>query len=380
MPGDNGQLLVGPPLESFAAGPALAARFAAASPGFSGGAPDVLSAAARGEVHARRIVESAGRSLGAAVAHLVNVLDPQRVVIGGGLGLAGGLYRESLEQSLREFIWSDFHRDVPLVSAELGLEAGVIGAALGAVPAANRQRVRGFAIEVSADHEAMSRLAAEWLIDRIRSQPSALLCLATGATPMRTYELLAQRGRAEPHLFENVRIIKLDEWGGLAMNDPASCERHLRDSLIDPLGLQDRYIAFNSEAADADAECKRITQWLAANGPIYVCVLGLGVNGHIGFNEPAESLRPHAHVAKLAAVSMQHSMLAQSKSRPTHGLTLGMADLLQSRNVLLLVSGEAKRPALKRLLDEQITPGFPASFLALHSDARVICDRAACLD
>jgi glucosamine-6-phosphate isomerase len=400
IPGDNGELHVGPPLESFASGPALATRFAAVSPRFSGRAPDVLAATARGDERAKAVVESAGRSLGAAIAHLVNVLDPERVVIGGGLGLAGGLYRESLEQSLREFIWSDLHRDLPLVSAELGLEAGVIGAAIGAVQRANAvvkshpspnlsspRRVsnhpggeRGLQVEVLDDHEAMSRQAAEWLVDRIRKQPDVLLCLATGATPMRTYELLAVRGRTEPQLFSRMRVIKLDEWGGLAMSDPASCERHLRDSLIDPLRLHDRYIAFNSEAADGDAECKRIADWLAENGPIDIAVLGLGVNGHIGFNEPADFLQPHAHVASLAATSMQHSMLAQSKNRPTHGLTLGMADLLQSREVLLLVSGEGKRAAMGRLLEGRVTTDFPATFLALHPNACVMCDRAACLD
>ncbi len=91
-----------------------------------------MLAAARDEPHARRIVEWAGSALGAAVAQLVNVLDPEAVVIGGGLGLAGGLYRDSLEKSLREFVWSELHRDVPLVSAELGLEAGVVGVACGA--------------------------------------------------------------------------------------------------------------------------------------------------------------------------------------------------------------------------------------------------------
>jgi putative deaminase/isomerase len=234
--------------------------------------------------------------------------------------------------------------------------------------------------QVSADHEAMSWQAADWLADRLRERPDALLCLATGATPMRAYAILAERGRADRRLFERARIIKLDEWGGLAMHDPSSCEQHLRQALIDPLGLQESYVAFDSQAADAEAECNRIATWLEQNGPIDVCVLGLGINGHIGFNEPATFLRPHAHVAELAANSRQHSMLAQCKNRPTHGLTLGMADLMQARQVLLLVSGEGKRAALQRLLERRITTDFPASLLALHPEAQVMCDRAACVE
>jgi galactosamine-6-phosphate isomerase len=239
-------------------------------------------------------------------------------------------------------------------------------------------KMRTLQPQVTADHEAMSRQAADWLVDRLRERPDALLCLATGATPTRTYAMLADRGCAEPKLFESARIIKLDEWGGLAMDDPASCEQHLRRSLIDPLGLHERYVGFNSQAADPEAEGERIAGWLEKNGPIDVCVLGLGVNGHIGFNEPGEFLQPHSHVAKLSASSMGHAMVASSKHRPTHGLTLGMADLLQARHVLLLVSGEGKRAALSRLLEGRIATDFPASIIALLPDVRVMCDRAAC--
>jgi glucokinase len=135
IPGDHGELVAGPPLEQFAAGPALAARLAAARAGFAGAAPEVLALAESGDSLARTIVTSAGRALGAAVAQLVNVLDPEAVVIGGGLGLATGLYRTSLEESLRAHIWSDDHRRVPLLSALLGTDAGIVGAALGALPA-----------------------------------------------------------------------------------------------------------------------------------------------------------------------------------------------------------------------------------------------------
>jgi glucokinase len=133
MPDSSGRLVSGPPLEQFASGPALAARFAATSAGFLGAAPDVLALAERGDPLARPIVETAGRALGAAIAHLVNVLDPDAVVIGGGLGLATGLYRQSLEEAVRQYVWSELHRDVPLLSGSLGNDAGIIGAALATV-------------------------------------------------------------------------------------------------------------------------------------------------------------------------------------------------------------------------------------------------------
>lgn len=228
--------------------------------------------------------------------------------------------------------------------------------------------------QVFEDHEAMSRAAADWLLARILAKPDSLLCLATGATPMRAYELLA---RTPPENLNRVRVIKLDEWAGLPMESPATCETFLRHALIDPLQLSSRYISFNSAAPNLAAECARIAQWLADNGPIDLCVLGLGINGHLGFNEPAEALQPHAHVAALSTASLAHSMIAQEPTKPTAGLTLGMADLLQAREILLLVSGPSKRGPVQRLLAGPVTTHFPATFLQLHPRVSLLCDAAA---
>ena len=231
--------------------------------------------------------------------------------------------------------------------------------------------------QILADHEAVSRKAEQWLVDRLTERPDALLCLATGSTPMRTYELLAARGRSDPRLVERVRVLNLDDWGGLPKGHSASCERHLRDALITPLRLDDRFTGFDNQAPDASAECARIAQWLEQNGPIDGCLLGLGMNGHLGFNEPADALQAHSHVAKLSDASLSHFMIQGAGVRPTHGLTLGMADLLQSRHVMMLVTGEKKREPLGRLLIGEITTHFPASLLSLHANVQVLCDEAA---
>ncbi len=229
---------------------------------------------------------------------------------------------------------------------------------------------------VLANHEAMSQQAAAWLADGLRQRPDALLCAASGSTPNRAYELIAEQCVANPSLGAQLRLIKLDEWGGLPLDDPATCETHLRRVLVEPLSLGDRYVSFASDA-EPEPECQRVAAWLQKHGPIDLCVLGLGLNGHLGFNEPHAFLRPYAHVAKLSDTSLTHTMLQQSGRRPTHGLTLGMADLLQSRKVLLLVSGATKRAALARLLQDEISPQFPASFLHLHPAVTMLCDEAA---
>ena len=103
----------------------------------------------------------------------------------------------------------------------------------------------------------------------------------------------------------------------------------------------------------------------------------LGINGHIGFNEPGPFLQPHAHVATLSATSLAHAMIEHTSNRPTFGLTLGMADLLHARQIVLMVSGAAKRGPLKRLLEGPISTEFPASFLQLHRDLKLVCDQSA---
>lgn len=230
---------------------------------------------------------------------------------------------------------------------------------------------------VLTDHEAVSQRAADWLVERLHARPSSLLCLATGATPMRAYALLAERAASDPRLTSQCRVLNLDEWGGLGAHDPASCARHLRAALVEPLGLTDRFIAFDGLAADPAAECARIAAWLQQHGPIDACVLGLGINGHLGFNEPAAALQPHAHVAALSESSLAHAMIQGAARRPTAGLTLGMADLTHAREVLLMVTGPTKQGPLARLLGGQISTDFPASLLQLHPAATLLCDATA---
>jgi galactosamine-6-phosphate isomerase len=235
-----------------------------------------------------------------------------------------------------------------------------------------------FSVWTAENYEALSRQAAERIMATLRLKPKMLLCAAGGSTPLKTYQLLAANRVVERHKFDQLRLLKLDEWGGLELDDPGSCETQMRTYLIDPLGVEmSRYIGFNSNPADPEVESARIRSRLTAEGPIDLCILGLGANGHIGMNEPAQNLQPAAHVARLTEQSLGHSMLSNAKKRPAYGLTLGMAEILASREILLLVSGANKRQPLERLLRREITTEFPASFLWLHSNWTLGCDVAA---
>jgi galactosamine-6-phosphate isomerase len=236
----------------------------------------------------------------------------------------------------------------------------------------------GLRTSVAKTYDVMSQAAASIICNELKKRPDLLLCVSAGGTPTRTYELLAARSRREPRLFARLRVIQIDEWGGLLPGDPATCEADLRTKLCEPLGVAHaRFTALRTNATDPAAECSRIARWLAANGPIDICILGLGRNGHVAMNEPGAALTPHAHVAMLAPSSRQHAMLKTLAQKPRYGLTLGMGDILSSRQILLLVNGKRKRAALRRLMRPTVSTRFPASLLWLHPSAIVLCDREA---
>lgn len=242
--------------------------------------------------------------------------------------------------------------------------------------------VSGCRLVVCEDLEAMSRTAADMMADEIRDKKDLSISLATGGSPTRSYQLLAARQAEEPELFSEVRFVKLDEWGGLQPDDPATCEYYLRKHLIDPLQIPDeRFIAFHCNPQDDQAECDRIRAELERLAPIDLCVLGLGINGHLGFNEPADSLRRHPHIAQLSDTAMAHAMLDDSDEPEAVrcGLTLGMGNIMHARKVMLLVTGSHKRPAMRQFLARRITTQFPASLLWMHPEVWCICD-ADCVE
>ena len=233
-------------------------------------------------------------------------------------------------------------------------------------------------IQVAKDYETLSRLAAAIILEELQREPNLLLCASAGGTPTRGYELLSARCARNPNESSRLRVLQIDEWAGLPRGHPATCTADLRQKLVEPLRLgPERFISFRTDAGDTQRECRRVGRWLAGHGPIDLCILGLGGNGHVAMNEPGDAMIPEVHVARLAPSSRNHAMLAGLARKPRFGLTLGLGDILRSRRILLLVSGRGKRQVLKRLLEPSVTPRFPASFLWLHPDVTVLCDREA---
>ena len=227
------------------------------------------------------------------------------------------------------------------------------------------------------DYQEMSSLALSMVLKEIDNKSDLLLCAATGGSPEGLYQELATKAKEKPEIFKQLRIIKLDEWGGIPEMHPVTCEYFLRNKLLKPLHIsQDRYISFNADPEDPEEECLRIRTRLKKEGPIDICILGLGANGHLALNEPAPQLQAKAHRATLSEKSLQHAMIASMQNKPSYGLTLGMEEILNSGKIIMLVSGSGKKEIAEKFLEGKVSNDLPASFLWQHPNVECLVEQS----
>jgi len=228
---------------------------------------------------------------------------------------------------------------------------------------------------VEDDYDGMSRVAAALVTATLADRPDALLVLPTGATPLGLFRALAASGAD----FGRARFATLDEYCGIAPDDRRRLLSWLRRALFDPLGVDaDRVIAFRPDA-DPAAEARRVEDEIVRGGGIDLAVVGLGPNGHLGFNEPGSAFDSPARRVVLTPDSIRSNAAywGSEADVPREGLTLGLGTLGAARRLAMVVSGEAKRGILARALEAPVGEAVPATLLRLHPDAVVLADRAA---
>jgi galactosamine-6-phosphate isomerase len=222
-----------------------------------------------------------------------------------------------------------------------------------------------------ANYQELSALAAKHIIEEVKAKPNLLFCAATGGSPTGMYAEMQK----EKDVFSQMRVIKMDEWGIIPSSHPDSCESYLQKHLLGPLEIpNDRYVTFDPNSDEASAEIQRIESYIRANSPMDICILGLGKNGHIAFNEPAAYLQPGFHQAILAESTIQHDPALSQGAVPAFGWCVGMQGILQSKKIIFLVTGKGKETALEQILTKQISTDCPASFLWLHPNVELITD------
>jgi len=228
---------------------------------------------------------------------------------------------------------------------------------------------------------ALATALARDIARRLTAEPASVLGLATGRTPIPMYRELVRLHRRRRADFTRATTFNLDEFLGLAPDDPRSYRRFMQRHLFDHVNLAARRIHFlNGAAADPAAECRRYERAIERAGGIDLQILGLGMNGHIGFNEPARALIARTHVARLKpATRRANAALFDNRlsAVPHQALSMGMATILHAKRIVLLATGVSKARCVERMIEGPVTPRLPGSFLQLHRCAEIWLDRAA---
>lgn len=235
-------------------------------------------------------------------------------------------------------------------------------------------------IILTEDYSALCVAAADRIVAAIDERPAATLVVATGDTPMGVYRELAERRRQGALDTSRVRVFQLDAYLGIERDDRRSLFRWMRESFLEPLGIApEQVVRLPGDASDPDAACRAYDQAVAQAGGFDLSILGLGPNGHLGFNEPPAEAHAPTRVVTLteASIASNARYWGGRDHVPRTAMTAGMRVLLEARQTLLLVSGAHKRDILHRTIEGPIGPANPASFLRTISGVSVIADRDA---
>jgi glucosamine-6-phosphate deaminase len=235
---------------------------------------------------------------------------------------------------------------------------------------------------VFPDYEAMSAAAADAVVHTLEEDPSSVLLLPTGTTPLGMYQRLVDMHRLGEVSFSGATFFNLDEYLGLMPEHPASYHVYMKEHFY---GLIDanpaRIFVPDGAAADPEAECERYEAAIRDSGGVDVCVLGIGRNGHIGFNEPGAPFDSRTRVVTLSeSTRLVNAADFEANRAPEWAITVGMASIFESEEVLLLASGTNKANAVAAALEGDVSESVPASMLGRHQRAVLFLDEDAASD
>jgi glucosamine-6-phosphate deaminase len=235
---------------------------------------------------------------------------------------------------------------------------------------------------VFPDYEAISTAAAYVVAGKLEEEPSSVLMLPTGITPLGMYRRLVEMHSSEGLSFANATFFNLDEYLGLAPDHGASYHVYMKEHFYELIDVDPaRVFVPDGAAPDPDAECERYEAAIREAGGIDVCVLGIGRNGHIGFNEPGAPFDSRTRVVRLYESTRKVNAADFEADRaPERAITAGMATIFDSEMVLLLASGTNKAGAVAAAVEDDVSESMPASMLRSHPNAVLFLDEAAASD
>lgn len=231
------------------------------------------------------------------------------------------------------------------------------------------------------DYEHMSRQAANILSAQVILKPDSVLGLATGSSPEGTYRQLIDWYRKGDIDFSRIHTLNLDEYVGLTADHPQSYAFFMRKHFFDHINADPKNAHIPcGTAPDPEAECAAYDRLIAALGGTDLQLLGIGPNGHIGFNEPGDSFEKGTHKVALTNATIQANkrFFDREEDVPRYAYTMGICDIMQARRIVMVVSGESKAQILRQAFFGPVTPRVPASILQLHRNFTLVADEAAC--
>ncbi|MFT3703441.1 MAG: glucosamine-6-phosphate deaminase [Agriterribacter sp.] len=229
------------------------------------------------------------------------------------------------------------------------------------------------------NNDALSREAARHIIDTVKQKPDAVLCMASGSTPILTYAYVVETALREKIDLSNISFIGLDEWLGIPPDNEGSCHYFFQHHLFQHISFNTANIhLFDALAKNPSEECKKMDAAIAAKGGIDLMLVGIGMNGHIGFNEPGVAFNKYSHIVDLDETTVS---VGQKYFKETtvlkQGITLGLQHLMESKKVLLLANREKKASIIRQTMEGEISNKIPASIMRQHTNGIIMLDKEA---
>lgn len=234
-------------------------------------------------------------------------------------------------------------------------------------------------VEVAKDYQELSEVAATIIVGLIKVKPNSVICLASGDTLRLSLTKVVEKANKQQINFSAVQFIGLDEWVGISADTHGSCAHFFKEYILMPLGIPpSNFHLFDGMASDLEKECEKMDETILRLGGIDLMVVGIGINGHIGFNEPGIPIPLKSHVVELHETTQ--SVGQKYFKTPTSlkkGITLGLQHLIDSKEVVLVASGEAKALVIQKTVLGEISEVVPATVIRKHPHSLILIDEEA---
>lgn len=234
-------------------------------------------------------------------------------------------------------------------------------------------------LNIFPSYETLSEYAANAMVAAVQAKPNCLIGIVSGDSPRLAYDLFVEKCKSDGLDTNQLQFAGFDEWVGIPPENDGSCHAFLHRHIFDPLQLpKANYQVFDAMGTDLGTECERMNAFIAARGGLDLLLVGVGMNGHIGFNEPGVDFGNYAHVQLLEQITLEVGQkYFQTATDLKYGITLGLRHLMEASRVLMLANGQKKASIMRQVLDGEVGSAVPASIIRTHPNGVVLLDEGA---